>query len=163
MLGIHCQTVYCLHVIAILHNPIIRGIFNWVVTSICLKMNHYKRISPVWRFYPVWFSTYFTGDFKGFLKTIVRLRCDKRAGWDCGDCEHCQCRRYQGCRSMRRVIPCAIEFDGQGTRMSNSQELQSVLTAEWRTAAFSCNPLWPSYAYSASQNILVHWRVRRNR
>ena len=52
-----------------------------LLVSICFEINHYKRISPVCqRFHPVWFSTYFTGDFKGFLITIERLRCDMHSG-----------------------------------------------------------------------------------
>ena len=68
-----------------------------LLVSICFEMNHYKRISPVCqRFRPVWFSTYFTGDFKGFLITIERLRCDMHSGYDCGNCVHCQCRQVTG-------------------------------------------------------------------
>ena len=52
-----------------------------LLVSICFKMNHYKRITAVCQgVHLVWFSTFLTGDFKGFLITIERLRCDMHTG-----------------------------------------------------------------------------------
>ena len=106
-----------------------------LLVSICFEMNHYKRISPVCqRFHPVWFSTYFTGDFKSFLITIERLRCDMHSGYDCGTCVHCQCRQVSGISKLLSL---------------KGREL------EWRMAAFCCNPLRPSDAYIRQPIMLI--------
>ena len=84
-----------------------------LLVSICFEMNHYKRISPVCqRFHPVWFSTYFTGDFKGFLITMREITMWYAQWKDCGNYVHCQCRQVSGISKLLslkgRELKCEI-------------------------------------------------------
>ena len=119
-----------------------------LLVSICFEMNHYKRISPVCqRFRPVWFSTYFTGDFKGFLITIERLRCAMHTGYDCGNCVHCQCRQVSGISKL-------LSF--KGWKLECEIARNTICTdSDWRMAASCCNPLRPSDAYMRQLTILI--------